>query len=92
MAQRPNNSVPLNVSWQYVLWPGGPSQQRVEIISIDGNLVRVRGVDQTTAEWTVRLEHFDDLVAEWYEGGYGILTEDGGFFLATEDLAGALGA
>lgn len=92
ITRRPDDTVPLNESWRYALSPGGASQQVVEIVRIEDGIVYVQGVGSTTAEWSVPTWRFDDLVAEWYEGGYGILTEDGEFFLATEDLEGALGA
>ena len=89
---RPDNSIPLHETWRYVVTPGGVSQQTVEIVRIHKRKVYVKGLDNTTADWVLPVWHFDDVIAEYMIGGFGILTEDALFILSTEDDVLMLGA
>lgn len=80
-----DNSVPLEVGWDYNITPGCASSQWVTITDIHRGYVYTEGVDSTTADWTVPVWKFDDLVKGWVERGFYLLTEDGQFYLATEN-------
>lgn len=87
-----NNSVPLELSWFYLISPGGASQQWVEITDISSRgIISVRGLDNTIADWSLPSWHFDDIVVGYLEGGMFLITEDGQYGLITEQGDNTLG-
>lgn len=87
-----NTQVPISESWWYILYPGGASSQIVEIVSVYRKKVTVRGIENTQASWTVRSDHFDDLIYGWVEKGFGMLTEDYLYAIAAESDELLIGA
>lgn len=80
----PDDSVPLEVGWQYWLAPNASSNNWVEIQELTNRHVRYTGVYPTIADQTVLRTQFDDLVRGYKITGYFLLTEDSDS-LITED-------
>lgn len=80
-----DNDVPIHIGWQYNITPGEASSQWVEITDIYRGYVYTTGVGRTTAEWAVPTWKFDDLIKDWRERGYFLITEDSLNYITTED-------
>lgn len=80
----PDNSVPFELGWHYLLAPGGSTGDWVEIVGLTPKTVTVKGVDNTIAEWSAPVWKFDDLVRDYRITGFLLATEDGRYII-TED-------
>lgn len=88
---KPDNSVPIHIGWHYNITPGEASSQWVEIEDVYRGYVYTKGLGNTTADWAVPTWKFDDLIKDWRERGYFLVTEDLLYFLASEDDKALLG-
>lgn len=80
-----DNDVPIEEGWEYNITPGCASSQWVEITDIYRGYVYTKGLENTTADWAVPTWKFDDLIKEWRERGYFLITEFTLDFLGDED-------
>ena len=79
-----NDSIPINVGWEYRLM--GKGDDYVEVVAITGKYVTIRGISGIILEKTILLSAFDNIVKEVTKGGVNsLITEDGLYNLSTED-------
>lgn len=79
-----NNSIPVREGWEYRLM--GTGDDYVEVVSISGKYVTIRGISGTILEKTMLLSAFDNIVKEVSNGGVNsLITEDGLYDVSTED-------
>ena len=64
----------------------GSGDDYVEVVSISGKYVTIRGLGDMTLDKTMRLSAFDNIVKEVSNGGVNsLITEDGLYDVSTED-------
>lgn len=85
-----NDSLPIVPGWLYQLHTV-MSSDWVEVVSVNGNFVTVKGIYPHIVDWRMRKIQFDDQVVAYITHGFGILTEDELFVLADEYGTGILG-
>jgi len=79
-----NDSIPIREGWEYRLM--GSGDDYVEVVSISGKYVTIRGLGDMTLDKTMRLSAFDNIVKEVSNGGVNsLITEDGLYDVSTED-------
>ena len=80
-----NNSIPVREGWEYKLM-SGKGDDYIEVVSISGRWVTIRGIGDLQLEATILLDSFDNIVKEISNGGVNFLiTEDGLYDITTED-------
>lgn len=62
---RPNDTLPLVVGYLYLLTPGSPSTQWVELYALDQDYAYARGVYPNIADYKVLRTAFDDNIKEY---------------------------
>ena len=79
-----NDSIPVREGWEYRLM--GKGDDYVEVVSISGKYVTIRGLGDMTLDKTMLLSSFDNIVKEVSNGGVNsLITEDGLYDITTED-------
>ena len=79
-----NNSIPINIGWEYRLM--GKGDDYIEVVDIQGRYVLVRGISGITLEASVLASTFDNFVKEVVNSDAAFLiTEDSLFNITTED-------
>ena len=79
-----NDSIPINIGWEYRLM--GKGDDYVEVVDISGKYVTIRGISGIILEKTMLLSAFDNIVKEVVNSDAAFLiTEDSLFDITTED-------
>lgn len=79
-----NGSIPIRIGWEYRLM--GKGDDYVEVVSINGKYITIRGINGITLDATMLLSAFDNIVKEVSNGGVNsLITEDGLYDISTED-------
>lgn len=79
-----NNSIPVNLGWEYRLM--GKGDDYIEVVDISGKYITIRGISGIILEKTMLLSAFDNIVKEVSNGGVNsLITEDGLYDVSTED-------
>lgn len=79
-----NNGIPVREGWEYKLM--GEGGDYIEVVSIRGRYVTIRGIGDLQLEATILLDSFDNIVKEVSNGGVNsLITEDGLYDITTED-------
>ena len=78
-----NDSIPINLGWEYRLM--GKGDDYIEVYSILGKTLVLRGIGDTKMDQKVLASSFDGVVKEVVNSGvYGLCTEDLVFLLGEE--------